>query len=254
MKNYSKAFNHYQTAIKLYPDYDSALMNLGNLYRETGDLIKAEQYLKRSLEVTPDLATAWMNLGIVQSANKNFKESLISYKNALKFRKNYANCYYNMGNLYLEQNSFTEALNHWQRAISLNPRFQKAWTNMLTMLDSKNMFEDALRLSKQALMHLPNENSILFLQANVFGKLGRYIEAEQLYKRIIGKEPLNYMYHTNLAVLYHRWNRLNDALDSYRKALEANPQKAITAKDNLAKLIKRLSNEKVENQKTTSKS
>ncbi|KAM7364613.1 transmembrane O-mannosyltransferase targeting cadherins 4 isoform 4-T4 [Cochliomyia hominivorax] len=247
VKNNSKAFNHYHKAIELYPDYDSALMNLGNLYRETGNLKKAEYYLKRSLEVTPDLATAWMNLGIVQAASKKYKESLSSYKKALKYRKNYVNCYYNMGNLFLEQHLYTEALNHWQRAVAINPKFQKAWTNILTMLDSKSMFEDALRLSEQALQYLPHENSILFLRGNVFGKLGRYIEAEQLYKRIIAKEPLNYMYHTNLAVLYHRWNRLNDAIDSYRKALDANPQKALTARDNLGKLIKRLANEKLDN-------
>ncbi|XP_065359456.1 protein O-mannosyl-transferase Tmtc4 [Calliphora vicina] len=247
MKNNTKAFDHYHKAIELYPDYDSALMNLGNLYRATGNLKKAEKYLQKSLEVTPDLAAAWMNLGIVQAGSKQFKESLISYKNALKYRKNYPNCYYNMGNLYLEQNLYTEALNHWQSAVTLNPRFQKAWTNMLTMLDSKSMFEDALRLSEQALVHLPNENSILFLRANVFGKLGRYVEAEQLYKLVIAKEPLNYMFHTNLAVLYHRWNRLNDAIDSYRKALDANPQKASTARDNLGKLIKRLANEKLDN-------
>ena len=245
MKNNTKAFVHYQKAIDLYPDYDAALMNLGNLYRETGDLEKAQYYLQKSIEVTPDFATAWMNLGIVQAASKQFKEALQSYTNALKYRKNYANCYYNLGNLYLEQKLYNEALNHWQRAVTLNPKFQKAWANMLTMLDSKSLFEDALRLSEEALKHLPNESSILFLRANIFGKLGRYVEAEQLFKRIIAKESMNYMYHTNLAVLYHRWNRINEAIDSYKKALEVNPQKATTARDNLSKLVKKLANEKV---------
>lgn len=225
-------------------------MNLGNLYREVGNLEYAEKYLERSVKVTPDFATAWMNLGIVQAARKKYKESLKSYKRALKFRKNYANCYYNMGNLYLEQKLYTEALNQWQKAVALNPQFQKAWVNTLTMLDSKNMFEDALRLSTQALTQLPDENSILFLRANIFGKMGRYVEAEQLYRRIITKEPLNYMYHTNLAVLYHRWNKLTDAIDSYKKALNANPEKALTARENLGKLLKRLVNEKQENIKS----
>lgn len=244
MKNNTKAFRHYQTAIDLYPDYDAALMNLGNLYRETGDLTNAQYYLQKSIEVTPDFATAWMNLGIVQAASKKFQEALHSYTTALKYRKNYANCYYNMGNLYLEQKLYTEALKYWQRAVTLNPKFQKAWVNMLTMLDSKNLFEDALRLSQEALKHLPNKSSILFLRANVFGKLGRYVEAEQLFKYIIGKEPTNYMYHTNLAVLYHRWNRIDEAIDSYKKALAANSQKATTARDNLSRLINRLAKEK----------
>lgn len=221
-------------------------MNLGNLYREIGKLTDAEKYLKQSLAITPDFATAWMNLGIVQSGLKQYSNALESYNKAIKYRKYYANCYYNMGNLFLDQHLYTDALKHWQQAVTINPRLQKAWTNMVTMLDSKGMYEDAIRTSDQALKHLPNENSILFLRANVYGKLGRYIEAEDLYKRIVAKEPMNYLYHTNLAVLYHRWNRLNDAIESYKKAISANSQMAVTARDNLNRIINRLAKEKAE--------
>lgn len=44
------AVKHYEKAIELYPDYESALMNLGNLYREANDFEKAEYYLKRSIQ------------------------------------------------------------------------------------------------------------------------------------------------------------------------------------------------------------
>lgn len=35
---------------RLYPDYESALMNLGNLYRDRKDYDLAEQYIRRSIE------------------------------------------------------------------------------------------------------------------------------------------------------------------------------------------------------------
>lgn len=35
----------------LYPEYEAALMNLGNMYREQNDLGKAEQYLRRAIDV-----------------------------------------------------------------------------------------------------------------------------------------------------------------------------------------------------------
>lgn len=44
------AIAFYQHAIVLYPDYDAALMNLGNLYRDRADLEKAEFYLRRALK------------------------------------------------------------------------------------------------------------------------------------------------------------------------------------------------------------
>ncbi|XP_061402131.1 protein O-mannosyl-transferase TMTC4-like, partial [Musca vetustissima] len=235
MHNYPKAFEHYHKAIELSPDYDAALMNLGNLYRDQGDLTKAEKYLLSALEITPTFATAWMNLGIVQAAKKKFPDALKSYQNALAHRKNYANCYYNMGNLFLEQQLNTKALKHWEMAVALKPTLRQAWTNILTMLDTQGKYDKALKVSDEALKYLPNESSIIFLRANIYGKLGRYAEAEQLYKQVVIKEPLNYLYHTNLAVLYHRWNRINDAIDSYKRALDADPKRATTARDNLNK-------------------
>ncbi|CAD6993214.1 transmembrane and TPR repeat-containing protein CG5038 [Ceratitis capitata] len=239
-----KALVHYHKAIKLYPQYESALMNLGNLYREMGQLEEAEKYIKIALDAVPDFATAWMNLGIVQAARKDYKNALQSYKKALKFRKKYAICHYNLGNLYLDQKMHIEAMQQWQEAVSLNPRQPKAWVNILTMLDNQGLYEDAIRLSTQAIGHLPNESSIMFIRANVFGKLKRYIEAEELYKHILKSEPLNVMVHTNLGVLYHRWEKLNDAIESYQKALKLNPEKAITARENLSKLLIRRRKEK----------
>lgn len=240
-----KALTHYHKAISLYPQYESALMNLGNLYREMGELVDAEKYIKEALEVVPDFATAWMNLGIVQAARKDYKNALLSYKNALKYRKNYAICHYNLGNLYLDQKMHSEAMQHWQEAVTLNPRQPKAWANILTMLDNRGLYEDAIRLSAQALKHLPNETNIMFIRANVFGKLKHYVEAEELYKHIIEVEPLNVLFHTNLGVLYHRWEKLNQAIESYQNALKLNTEKAITARENLSKLLKRKRKEKL---------
>lgn len=250
MQNYPKAFRHYHLAVELSPDYDAALMNLGNLYRDQGDLANAEKYLKAALEVTPSFATAWMNLGIVQAAKKKFDIALQSYQNALKYRKNYANCYYNMGNLYLDRKNNNEALRHWQLAVAIKPTLRQAWTNILTMLDSQARYDQALRVSDNALKYIPNDTSITFLRANIYGKLGRYEEAENLYKQVVIKEPLNYLYHTNLAVLYHRWNRISEAIDSYKKALDCDPKRAVTARENINKLINKLASKK----KTTAKS
>ncbi|XP_030370493.1 protein O-mannosyl-transferase TMTC4 [Scaptodrosophila lebanonensis] len=239
----SRAFQHYHKAIELYPNYESALMNLGNLYREHGQLDKAEQYIRSSLRVLPTFAVAWMNLGIVQSAQGKYSEALTSYELAIKYRPDYAVCYYNLGNLYLQQKHYAEAMHHWQHAVSLSPRQPKAWANILTMLDNRALHDDALRLSVQALEHLPNDPSIMFIRANVLGKLKQYVEAEALYKRVIEMDPNNLLYHTNLGVLYHRWDKVQAAIEAYQAAIGINATRATTAKDHLAKLVKRLERE-----------
>ncbi|KAH8310236.1 hypothetical protein KR044_000156 [Drosophila immigrans] len=248
MGNSSKAFQHYHRAIELYPEYESALMNLGNLYREHGQLQTAEKYIRAALAAYPAFPVAWMNLGIVQSAQKKYNEALDSYKQALKYRAEYAVCYYNMGNLYLEQQRYAEALHHWQHAVAVNPRQPKAWANILTMLDNRSMYEDALRLSEQGLRQLPHEPSIMFIRANVLGKLKHYVEAESLYKQVIELDPHNMLYHTNLGVLYHRWDKVQEAIDSYRTAISINAARSTTARDNLGKLLKRMEREAINEQ------
>lgn len=66
----------------------------------------------------------------------------------------------------------------------------------------------------------------MFLRANALGKLDRYEEAERLYLKAIHLQPSNALYHVNLGVLYHRWNRRVQAVDSYRNALKINPNLA----------------------------
>lgn len=230
-----KAFHHYHRAIDLYSNYEAALMNLGNLYREIGDFQTAENFIKRSLDVLEEFPAAWMNLGIVQATRRKHFEALQSYRNALKYRKHYPVCYYNMGNLFLEIKEYSEAIKHWQESVALNPYQPKAWANILTLLDNQQLFDDAIRLSDQALRYLPNETSILFIRANVCGKMRNYVESEQLYKRVIKAEPMNALYHSNLGVLYHRWGNVDAATRSYLTAIKLDP-KSKTAKDNLAKL------------------
>lgn len=238
------AFKHYKIAIELYPDYESALMNLGNLYREINDLEMAEYYLKRSTAATPDFPTAWMNLGIVQAAMKNYNEALTSYKRALQYRKNYANCYYNIGNLYIDLKNSTLALRFWRQTIALEPKHNKAWSNILALLDNRGLVQEILDTSAEALQFVPNDASILFSRANAFGKLGRFEESESLFLRAIHLQPTSALFHANLGVLYHRFNKTDQALQYYRRALELEP-KLKSAKQNMQKLLDSAANKAI---------
>lgn len=111
---------------------------------------------------------------------------------------------------------------------------------MLTLLDSEAKIDEVIALSAKALQFLPNDSSIMFLRANALGKLDRFEEAERLYLRIIQLQPEHALYHVNLGVLYHRWNRKAQAVDSYRNALKINPNLA-----NAKKYIEQLSSRKV---------
>jgi protein O-mannosyl-transferase len=230
------ALKFYKMAVKMHPTYESAHMNLGNLYRELNEHDRAKEHLLRAVEILEDFPTAWMNLGIVQALLKEFKMAERSYLKALSYRKNYANCYYNMGNLYIEMRNHTAALEHWKQAVSISPTHRKAWSNILAFFDNqRHSHESVLKYSEIALTYLPNDTNILFSRANTFGKMAKYEEAETIFKQIIEAEPKKSIFYANLGVLYHRWGKKALAKRNYEKALalDANLK---NAQSNLMKL------------------
>lgn len=129
------------------------------------------------------------------------------------------------------------ALHYWREALSHDPTHKKAWANILALLDNKGLTADVIKTSEEALSYVPNDPAILFSRANAFGKLGEFEESEKIFKKIIKDRPEYALYHANLGVLYHRWNKTDKAENSYRSALKLDPHLK-SAYDNLQKLRK----------------
>lgn len=178
-----------------------------------------------------------MNLGIVLAAQGKYDEALFSYRKALTYRPKYATCLYNIGNLYITIRNETAALHFWTEAVELDPLLAKAWANILAAHDNGGRSVQVFRLSELALRLLPNEPTILFIRANAFGKLRHFEEAEQLYMLVLALRPNHALYHVNLGVLYHRWNRLDLALKMYQSALSIDPT-LVSARENMVKLAR----------------
>lgn len=224
-QNSNLALRKYKEAIRLYPEYYQAMNNLANLLKSQRQFREAENYLRAALTYKQEFPAAWMNLGIVLAATDQYEESEMAYKTALKYRKNYSDAYYNLGNLYLELNKTEEAVQSWTKAIKQNRTHVLAWTNLLAMLDNSGQIDRALKVIPKALSELQNSGTINFAVANIYGKAGRYTEAETHFLnaiKIFGRN-VEALHFANLGVLYHRWKKYKLAEEMYKKALKIDP-------------------------------
>ncbi|XP_060681826.1 protein O-mannosyl-transferase TMTC4 isoform X1 [Hemiscyllium ocellatum] len=222
------AIQYYREAVRLNPKYVHAMNNLGNILKERKELHEAEELLSRAVAIQPDFAAAWMNLGIVQNSLNKFEEAERSYWTAIKYRKKYPDCYYNLGRLYADLHRTAEALNAWRNATLLKPNHSLAWNNLIILLDNTGKapsgnLAQAEAVGKEALKLLPSDHTIMFSFANVLGKLKKYKESENLFLKALQINPTIASYHGNLAVLYHRWGRLDLANKQYKLALKLDP-------------------------------
>lgn len=117
----------------------------------------------------------------------------------------------------------TLALQYWKLSLEMNPKQSRPWANILTLLDSEGKADEILKTSKVALKYVPNDPSLLFIRANAFGKLDKFIESEKTFKKAIKYQPNFGLFHLNLGVLYHRWNKTDLAIECYKTALKLDP-------------------------------
>ncbi|KTF89764.1 hypothetical protein cypCar_00026026 [Cyprinus carpio] len=224
---------------RLHPKYVHAMNNLGNILKERNELKEAEVLLSAAVNIQPDFAAAWMNLGIVQNSLKKFDKAEQSYWNAIRFRKKYPDCYYNLGRLYADLNRSIDALNAWRNATMLKPDHSLAWNNMVILLDNTGNLAQAELIGKEALKILPKDHTIMFSLANVLGKQEKYKESEGFFLNALKINPNVASCHGNLAVLYHRWGKLDLAKRHYELSLRLDPS-APGTKENYNMLKRKL--------------
>jgi len=102
----------YQRALALEPGHVEALVNLGRLLHEAGDLRGAEAGYKKALEARPGDAVATFNLGVSLEDQGRGHEAADCYRRAIALDPSCADAHYNLGRLCERLGRRLEALQH----------------------------------------------------------------------------------------------------------------------------------------------
>ena len=226
---------HYRRSIELWPSYEHALNNLGNLLRNKGQFEEAENCFSKALALNPKFAACHMNLGILQTNLNQFHLAEQSYNEALNLRRGYPDCHFNIGTLYLKMNKKEKAELSFERAIQQDPKHFSAHTNLIILLDEQSKFGRGKEKAERALTIFPNHPDLYFHLANILGKTNQFDKAEVYFLKAIENKPGNANYYANLGVLYHRWKKPEKALKMYEKTLHLDPAH-VSARRNLKSL------------------
>lgn len=102
----------YRNAIELDPSHSDALVNLGRLLQERGELDAAVALYRRAIEAEPDYATAYFNLGVVMEELGETDAAIEAYQKSLEFDPDSADSHYNLAGLYESLGRRTLAYRH----------------------------------------------------------------------------------------------------------------------------------------------
>ena len=100
------AETQFATLAQQYPQFSTPLVDLGILYRKSGNVDAAMQALQQAAARDPHSALAWTELGVTQRLGGRFKDAEQSYERAIAADPAYAPAYRDRGvlrDLYLDE-------------------------------------------------------------------------------------------------------------------------------------------------------
>lgn len=119
-KDYVTAYTYFREALVIKPNFHSAWINLGILYRLNHYYPQAESAYHHALALNPDSLTAMENLAYlytVTGRNEDAGEILAKVENQ---RNNNPYYHVNLGEQEMEQKHWDQALAHFRRALALD--------------------------------------------------------------------------------------------------------------------------------------
>ena len=115
-----EAVANYEAILALNHQHAPSAINLGTLFYNRGEFLRAEQLYRMATEADPDYALAFFDHGNVLDELRRLPEAIEAYKQAVKLMPSYADALYNLALAYERNGERRRALEHWTRYLKLD--------------------------------------------------------------------------------------------------------------------------------------
>jgi Tfp pilus assembly protein PilF len=163
----------------------------GMIYLGLEELEQARDGFAKAVEIDDDFGEAWNNLGKIQEALKQDTDAEASYRKAFSILTYVTPEFsaYNLGVLMLRQGRAKEAEEFGRKALARNWRYIPAYKLLSDAFVAQNRMDEAEAVLKSGLEADMNSASTMLALAEHQMRMGKEVEAKELFGRIITQSP-----------------------------------------------------------------
>ncbi|MFB2878641.1 protein kinase domain-containing protein [Floridanema aerugineum] len=224
-KNFDKAIELYDLAIKLKPDYYRAWTSRGDTYIKLNKFIEAENSCKRATEINEKYSDSWNCLGLALQRQGKNQEAIVAFDKAIKLEQNFKEAWHNKGEALLQlEGREQEAIEAFDEAIRIDKQFFSAWNNRGKAYHKLRKYDEAINNFKQSLKINDRYHYAWIGLGNTLRQFdGREEEALNAFKKAIEIEPNAYEAWYGKGAVLNKLNKLQDALAAHEQAIKIEP-------------------------------
>lgn len=135
--NIEKAVEDYDFLIQNKNGSVKVFNNLGAIYANKKEYIKAKDLFLKALQENPDMAEAHENLAELFLETEDYAMAIEEYKKAIELEPDNVTAHFNLGIAYEKCADFSKAKDAWERALAINPEDNDA-RDAITYLETKD--------------------------------------------------------------------------------------------------------------------
>ena len=214
--------------------YDSYLRGLESYLRRTKEAnAQARQMCEKAIALDPQYAEAHALLGRTYLREwlwgwnqdpRTLEQALALAQKSVSLDDSLPMAHRLLGYAYLWKKQHGEAIAEAKRALALDPNDSDGYETLGEILSFAGRPEETLGLVEQALRLNPRQPvSLLWLLGRAYLLTGRYEEAIAVLKKTLMRNPNNFAAHFDLAIIYSKLGREEEARAEAAEMLRVSP-------------------------------
>jgi tetratricopeptide (TPR) repeat protein len=229
-EKYPEALTVYQRLAELIPDDADVYLRLGQIYRELHQMDKAEDALVKARQYSPGSLDVMYNEALLYQAQGRFDDAIRVLSEAvtevkaqsasMPSRKRFLSVLYQqLGQLYRDTQNYGAAVNTYEELGHLGDEEDRR--ARLLIMDTYRMAKElpkAIAAGREAVAKYPKDPEIKSNYALLLGETAQTDDAVKLLRAQLTGNASDRDIYLNIAQIYERARRYNDAEQSVRSA------------------------------------
>jgi len=223
LKRYDEAIQEFEKALSINPKDPRAHNDLGVIYKDRGNLQKAESYFINSIEIEPEFNLAIINLTDLYVQQNKFLDAIQLLEKSLKLKPNDLEFLYNLGYVYHLSGRYDEALTYYNKVLSIKNNEPATLNNMAMIFLAKDDFEQAKKTLRLCIDKNPYYTLAYANYGDILYTENQKVEAAYFYNKGLETNPEHIGLRMALSRIYVELGQAAKGISELLEGLDKNP-------------------------------
>jgi tetratricopeptide (TPR) repeat protein len=224
--NMDAAIERYKDASRLKPDYYEAQGNLGSALLQRGAVEEARASIDAALRAAPRYTPALVTRAAILSRDGRPNEAIAVLQDVLRQEPGNTEALNTLGSVFAAANDLSNAERAFEAALQLRPDMIQARVNLARVLARTGRIDDASSQVDRALLESPGDGDALNLKGMILAAQRGPDAAIGYFRDLTQRRPGDASSHFSLGTLLSQTGRTTEAIPEFLAAIQLNSSHA----------------------------